>query len=122
MPRDFFDPTPEQQKVVLIESLDMRRKIYARKAEIPEGLDERCSAAQRRSRMNAQLVRGLNRRCRDLDKRIRSQLARLKFTSIFRHADDDTKQEMIQIMILDIRSPKMAEAKMHAFLANRISK
>src|SRR5215831_5773475 len=104
------------------DSLEMRRKIQARKAEIPEGLDERYFAAERRVRMNAQLVRDLKRRCRDLNKRIQSQLARLKFTSMFRHADDDTKREMMQIIILDKRNTKIAETKMHAFLAKRISK
>ena len=104
------------------DSLEIRRKIYARKAEIPKGLDERYSAAQQRATRNTQLVRDLNRRCRDLNKRIRSQLARLTFASVFRHADDDTKREMMHIMILDKRNTRMAEAKMHAFLADRISK
>jgi len=99
----------------------MLHRIYARKADIPEGLDERHFAAEQRVIMDTHLVRDLNKRCRELDRRIRSQLARLKFTSMFHHADDDTKREMMQIMILDKRNTRIAEAKMYAFLAQRIS-
>src|SRR5262249_1778238 len=99
-----------------------RHRIYARRAEIPEGIDERSAAAKNRVRLQAQVIRDLDRRCRDLNKRIRSQLARLNFTSMFHAADDQTKQEKIQIMIIDGRNTRIAEAQMHAFLAHRISK
>ena len=98
-----------------------RHRIYARRAEIPEGIDERSAVLRDRVRMEALVILDLHKRCRDLDRRIRSQLARLKFTSMFHDMDDDTKQEMMQIMILDKRNTRIAEAKMHAFLSNRIS-
>ena len=93
--------------------------VHARKAEIPEGLDELCRFARIRAQAAVQRVRDLDELLRELDKRVRSQIARLKFTSMFRDADDDTKKEMMDIMIRDGRNTRIAEAKMYAFLSRR---
>ena len=91
-------------------------KIYARKAVISESLDARHFAAQERVRMNALLVDGLEQKSRSLNDVIQVKLARFKFVSIFRGADDQTKQEMLHILLTHGRDWRRGMAKVKAFL------
>jgi hypothetical protein len=91
-------------------------KIYARKAVISESLDARYFAAQERVRMNALLVDGLEQKSRSLNDVIQVKLARFKFVSIFRVADDQTKQEMLHILLTHGRDWRRGMAKVKAFL------
>ena len=75
-------------------------------------------AARERVRMNAILVDNLEQKSRDLNKRIQIKLARLKFISIFRRADDQTKEEMMRIILIDGRNRQRGTTKMKAFLSN----
>jgi len=94
----------------------MARKINARKALVSESLDARHLAAGVRVRMNALLVNRLEQKSRNLNNAIQIKLARFKFVSVFRRADDQTKQEMLRIILMDGRDPRTAMAKVKAFL------
>jgi hypothetical protein len=94
----------------------MTNKIYARKAVISESLDARHFAAQERVDMNTLLVDRLEHKSRKLDDVIEIKLARLKFVSIFRAADDQTKKEMFQILLIHGRDWRRGMAKVKAFL------
>src|SRR5215831_15571449 len=94
----------------------MANKIYARKAVISESLDARHFAAQERVKMNALLVHRLEHKSRKLYDVIQIKLARLKFASIFRVADDQTKQEMWQILLIHSRDWRRGMVKVKAFL------
>ena len=90
--------------------------MYVRKAVISESLDARHFAAQERVDMNTLLVDCLEHKSRKLDEVIEIKLARLKFVSIFRAADDQTKQEMFQILLIHGRDWRRGMAKVKAFL------
>jgi hypothetical protein len=94
----------------------MANKIYARKAVVFESLDARHSAARERVRMNALLVDRLEQKSRKLDDVIQIKLARFNFVSIFRGADDQTKQEMLHILLVHGRDWRRGMAKVKAFL------
>ena len=94
----------------------MANKIYARKAVISESLDARRFVAQERVRMNALLVDRLEQKSRNLNDVIQIKLARFKFVSIFRGADDQTKQEMLHILLIHGRDWRRGMAKVKAFL------
>jgi len=94
----------------------MANKIYARKAVISESLDARHFVAQERVRMNALLVDRLEQKSRNLNDVIQIKLARFKFVSIFRGADDQTKQEMLHILLIHGRDWRRGMAKVKAFL------
>ena len=94
----------------------MANRIYARKAVISESLDARHFAALERARMNALLVHRLEQKSRNLDDVIQIKLARFKFFSMFRGADDQTKQEMLHIILIHGRDWRRGMAMVKAFL------
>jgi hypothetical protein len=95
----------------------MANKIYARKTVVSEPIDVRNYSLRERVRMNRLLIDRLEKRSRKLNNAIQMKLARLKFASLFRRADDQTKQEMLQIILLDGRDPRKCIAEVKAFLA-----
>jgi hypothetical protein len=95
----------------------MANKIYSRKTVVSESLDGRNYSLRERVRMNRLLIDRLEKRSRKLNNAIQMKLARLKFASLFRRADDQTKQEMLQIILLDGRDPRKGIAEVKVFLA-----
>ena len=94
----------------------MANKIYSRKTVVSDSLEARDCSLRERVRMNRLLIDRLEKRSRKLNNAIQMKLARLKFASLFRRADDQTKQQMLQIILLDGRDQRRGIAQVKAFL------
>ena len=69
--------------------------------------------------MDGLLVSQLEQKSRALNRSIDERLARLKFASLLHRVDDETKSEMMDIIVTNSHDRRKGLARVKAFLARR---